>query len=41
MTIEQLELQIFLLECQDHWTTQDHLDYHRMCQKLRELKEKA
>ena len=36
--IEKLEMQIFVLECKDHWNTKDYEDYAKMNAELRELK---
>jgi hypothetical protein len=36
--IEKLEMQIFCLECKDHWTNQDWKEMDRMRAELAELK---
>lgn len=37
---EQIEEQIFMLNMKDRWSPADYAEYRRLCQILRDLKEK-
>ena len=39
--IEKLEMQIFCLECKDHWTPKDWAEKNRINRELAELKNNA
>lgn len=37
---ERIEEQIFMLNMKDRWSNEDYAEYRRLCQILKDLKEK-